>query len=248
MNKYLIIALVVMVFISGVLGYFTYKLSNEKELQEKLIKQNELAFNDDIRKLNANWVVKYVFLEDLNKDKDSLLKAKDETILNKSKIIVQLNNIISSGSGVVVIDTTSSNEVYKFAASNIFYNYDLTVWTNPIYHELRERFNPFPLTVYLTEDKEGVWSGYGEVDKKFQDYVSISEIDVRADKYQYAKVVEDKTRWDLGIGGSILIAPEVYLGVGADLMINMAHEFGYTYYLGKGWHEGSYKYFFNVKN
>jgi len=242
--KYMVTVLLILVI---VLGYFTFKFYSESKANLKVIKQNELAFNDEMRKINANWVVKYAFVDDLNKEKDSLLKAKDETILNKSKVIIQLNKIISSGSGVVVEDSTASGKVYKFTASNIFYNYDLTVWTNPIYHELRERFNPFPLTVYLTENKEGVWSGYGEVDKRFQKYISIGDIDVRADKYEYAKVTEGTDRIDVGLGGSILIAPEVYLGVGASLMVDLTHEFSYNYYLGKSWHEGAYKWFFNFK-
>ena len=248
LSKYLAIALFVAIIVVGILGYFTYKLSNENELKDKVILQNEKAYNDSLRILNDEWTTKYAFVEDLNKDKDSLLVARDETILTKNKVILQLTELKSEGAGEVKKDSLNPEvNYYEFSNSNVFSSYKLTVWTNPPYHKLRQKFNSFPITVYLTENKEGLFSGYGEIPKELKEYISIKDIDIRVDKYEYEKLVEERTRIDVGLGGNILIAPEVYLGAGADLLIDLKHKVGYTYYLGVGHHEVDYRWFFNVK-
>jgi hypothetical protein len=247
--KYLSISLFV---IACILGYLTYKLSSEKGLLNKIITQNEASL-DSAKTINKNWVQKYAQVKKLNYEKDELLKERDETILSQTKIIAQLNSIHSEGKGSVEKDTVFIEEkkfVDKivFTKTTPFYSYELNVWVNPSpFHKLDIYFKPITMDTYLTRNKKGLWSGYVKVQDELREYLSITDLNVFVEKDEYARVEKTPTRWDLGVGGNILTTPEVYLGFGVDLLIDVTHEFGYSYYLGIGHHEATYRYFFNVK-
>lgn len=248
-NTLIIIVLSILLVVAC---FFLYKIYKEGELKEQIITQN-LRSNDSLKVLNKNWTQKYASVEDLNTKKDSLLKDKDETILVLNKTVVDLREIESSGDGEFIPDTVETdNEIetgyYSFTKSNLFYTYSLNVFTAPqIYHELTMRFNPFPLTIYLTRGKDGLWSGYTHVDEAYSKYVFVSDLKVVVDRDEYTRIEKKKTRIDVGLGGGLLVTPEVYLSIGANAMFNNTHDIGYSYVLGKAWHIADYRYYFNAK-
>lgn len=181
----------VMVIVSMAVAY---KACSDRVIQDKINKQNELAFKDSLKIVTDGKQELYHQYITVVKDdsiKNVLLNKRAEKILSLLRENIQLNAIVSNSEGTV-IDTVKENCYgmrLLFTNDGPFYSYTDTVFVEEIpWHKLKVNFKQFAITSYITRNKEGIWSTYIEVPDNIKKYVKIASIETTVDPKLYGLV------------------------------------------------------------
>ena len=223
----------------AILGFLLFNSYNALEEERKVYNQNQLFFSDSLRKLNDNWFTKYAFVTELNKDKDSLLEKNNETIFNKDQLILQLKNITVEENKVDTVYVKKDEEGNVISAdlvfkdSTKFYSYTDSIKYHVNIDSIKQtfniKFNTFKVNVFLTRNEEGVWSGYGEVDKELQQYIGLSGLKVEVDKDKFLGMQSrDNFSFDIIPLLNIYEANESHLGLGVGGLFNDKYFFSFN--------------------
>lgn len=231
------------------LSILMFKSCNEKEKYEQMILQNEMAYKDSLkllRKDNLELYHRVASVEDLNKSLNVILKERKERIVALIKENISLKAIIDSGSGGIEVpaDSNCIGLELIFGDTTDFYRYQIRAWVdNPPRYTFNQVFNPFDLTVFLTRNKDGLWSGYAELDTNVRDFIDISDFDVVIDKDEYLDLQPDEFSLNLFPMSSLIIAGDKsYFFLGGSVLINRTHLIGYSKGIANNWHQIMYGY------
>jgi hypothetical protein len=249
LQKYMSYVLIFLLLTSGLLGYLYFSSAHNYKMLKGTYSQNILALNDSLKKVqykNEEMYHKYIEFQDLSKEQTALLKNKDEKIKTLTTQVIQLNNVISDGTGVVyvhdtikTIDSACIGLKLNFKKATEFYTYNLdVVINNPSYHRLDLQFSPISLTTYLTRNKQGVFSSYFKVEPAtLNKYIQITSARVQMEQddyipankpeYGFLPMINLSTHHVVSIGGGVQLDKHI---VGYLKGINStAHSVFYAY-------------------
>ena len=183
----------------GILLVIVYLYTKSQTEDSIIDKQNAYAERDSLIKDKDEIYHKYADIIHINDSLSNVIMEKDEDILQKIELIVKLNKISTEGSGeiknVKILEPTSPNKEkncisigteLSFSGSNGLRSYTLAVALNdPPFHKLDETFNPFDVDIYLTRNKDGIFSVYGRVSPPFSRYISLGKMNVHLEKDEF---------------------------------------------------------------
>lgn len=189
---------IVIIIVAVVFVILYINSCSDKETLEKILRQNELAYNDSLKVLmyeNELLYHKYAMVGSLKDSLTDIMKNNNEKILTLSKQMIYLQHIIKQGFGAY--DSTTNVPVtpclglkMNFVDSNAFYSlaFTVTVDTPKPKFDFQQKFNPFSITNYLTRNKDGIWSSYVKVDEAFNEFIKIGDVKTIIDKDEYIDV------------------------------------------------------------
>lgn len=260
--KYLIFALIVFVFLSGYLGYTIYQKNKELKMANAVYIQNELS-KKEIEILKKDSMVlyhKYAEVTNLNKEKNKILKQKDEKIISLVNTVVSIKEIVDSLKGIAVNeeDTTKVpyyliGKKYLFSKETKFYSLiDTVTLDNPPFMKRNLTFfQDIGLDVYLTVNSEGSYSGYAKFIPDFvNDYINIKKLEVKLEKDEFYKMLKQPIGWMFFVDGSTVIysTGEFKLALGISIIRNEQWKMGYRKVLNDNIHLIDFGYrFFSIK-
>jgi hypothetical protein len=221
--KYVVI--LVAVIIIGLLGYFLYVNYEKAKALNNALENNNLAYQDTLKKISENYYQHMIMVEDLSKYKDSLLNKMNEKLLSISYQQIKIKDLINAIPGNIIVNGDTNNNckgmVIAFPYSNEFYTaLDTFVLGDKPVLKRNMSFKPFGLTVHLARDEKGKWDSFFEVEKPFNKYLDIQNGNVVVDKDLFGIVSVDKNILSLYPSlGLSLINAKAYLGIGGGVIL-----------------------------
>lgn len=212
---------------------------------DEVMRQNAAAMNDSLRILNqenATLYAKYASVSELNGALNNELGLSNEKVAWYVRENAKLIDIISSGTGTVIVDIDTSGVEKKtlfFKDSTEFCAFEISVEVvDPPKYSLYQQFKPFPITTFITRNKEGLWGSYVKIESPFDKYIKITDV----------KTIMDRDEFDdrgSGTKSSLSITPllspiidlgNMHLGLGAIAAINGKWSLGYSKGVGLNLH------------
>lgn len=223
-------------------------------LTEKAISRQNIAALDSMQKFIDDSTVmyqKYVSVQSINQEQEKLLTDRDEKILNLSRAVLQLKEIISKDTGTVINGSIGPQgyqfgTILRFIGGNEFYRYIDSIFLSAVpVHSLTLQFAEFQQKIFLTRNDKGLWSYYLKfIPDWVNKYIDVKNIEISVAKDEYLRVEDDinKFTMSLFLSGGLMIDNAVHLKAGGDVLVNNKHLIGYKHGIGNSYHYINYGY------
>lgn len=238
-------------------GVFTYLYFYYVEISSTaVLNQHNAALNDSLVELESKnfWLSRKIAeVSTINEILKDSLAIKDELVLTLTRQILHFKKLVEENTGEVSVIPSVDTAVVgggafslgvswqqqltgckglllHFSKENVFYTYSDSVWIDtPPRHKLELNFAPLSFDVYLSRNKDGIWSNYYKLPVWAKDYLSLSDVNVSIDVDEYVRVSSSNSRrFNLFADAMVQVTPEnTWFFLGGSVIINDTYKFTY---------------------